>query len=234
MILKSFGCSFIFGTDLSDDVSDQMFDWSDNGKWIRPSQLTWPALIANDINYNYTSYALPGIGNLQILESILKEISSSDKDDLFVIQWTWIDRFDYENLNRNNRENFWNTILPTGADKNSDWYYKNIHSEYRDKLNSLIYIKTAIDALKENNIPFLITNIDDLVFDQRWHFNSAIDFLQKYTKPYVTYFEGLNFLNWAQEKNFPISKKLHPLEQAHKEAVKVLYRQNAINHLHLS
>jgi hypothetical protein len=218
MILKSFGCSFIFGTDLSDDVSDQMLDWSDNGKWIRPSQSTWPALIAKNIDYNYTSYALPGIGNLQILESILKEISSSDKDDLFVIQWTWIDRFDYENLNRTNRENFWNTILPTDADKNSDWYYKNIHSEYRDKLNSLIYIKLAIDALKQNNIQFLMTNLDDLIFDQTWHFNSAIDSLQKYIKPYVTYFEGLNFLKWAQEKNFPVSKNLHPLDEAHRQA----------------
>jgi hypothetical protein len=222
MNLKSFGCSFIFGTELSDDVSDCMLDWSENGKWIRPSQLTWPALLAQNFGYDYQSHALPGIGNLQILESILTEIPKCNQDDVFVIQWSWIDRLDYENINRTDRDNFWNTMLPGGTDKNSQWYYKNIHSEYRDKLSSLIYIKTAIDILQEKNIKFIMANLDDLIFDQAWHWNSAIDCLQTYVKPHITYFEGLNFLKWAQEKQFSISKNFHPLEDAHQSAFELI------------
>jgi hypothetical protein len=228
MILKSFGCSFIFGTELSDDVSHCMLDWSDNGKWIRPSQLTWPALLAQDLGYDYQSHALPGIGNLQILESILNEIPKCKQDDVFVIQWTWIDRLDYENINRTDRDNFWNTMLPSNDDKNSQWYYKNIHSEYRDKLSALIYIKTAINALQEKNVKFFMTNLDDLIFDQTWHWNSAVDCLQTYVKPHITCFEGLNFLKWAQEKQFPISKNLHPLEDAHRSAFELIKSYNLV------
>jgi hypothetical protein len=228
MNLKSFGCSFIFGTELSDDVSDCMLDWSENGKWIRPSQLTWPALLAQNFGYDYQSRALPGIGNLQILETILTEIPKCNQDDVFVIQWTWIDRLDYENINRSDRDNFWNTMLPGDTDKNSQWYYKNIHSEYRDKLSSLIYIKTAIDTLQEKNIKFIMANLDDLIFDQTWHCNSAIEYLQNYVQPHITYFEGLNFLKWAKQKRFPVSETLHPLEAAHQAGFELIKSYNLV------
>jgi hypothetical protein len=205
-----------------------MLDWSDNGKWIRPSQLTWPALLAQDLGYNYQSHALPGIGNLQILEGILNEIPHCKQDDVFVIQWTWIDRLDYENINRTDRDNFWNTMLPSNDDKNSQWYYKNIHSEYRDKLSALIYIKTAINALQEKNVKFIMANLDDLIFDQTWHCNIAINGLQTYVKPHITCFEDLNFLKWAQEKQFPISKNLHPLEPAHQAAFALIKSYNLV------
>lgn len=227
MMLKSFGCSFIFGTDLTDDVSSNMFDWSCNGLYIRPSRLTWPALLAKDINYEYKSLALPSIGNLQILESILKEIAQSN-NDLFVIQWTWIDRFDFERQDRNEKQNFWDTILPNGTDRNSQWYFKNIHSQYRDKLTTLTYIKTAVDALQQNNIPFVMTNIDDLVFENIWHCNDGIAYLQNYLKPYFIDFEGLSFLEWTKKKGFPLSETLHPMDAAHRAAFELIKSYNLV------
>lgn len=227
MMLKSFGCSFIFGSDLSDDVSKEMLDWTCNGFYIRPSKLTWPALLAQDLNYEYKSQALPGIGNLQIFESVLKEISQPN-NDLFVIQWSWIDRFDYENNLRTDRNNFWNTILPGADNRNSEWYFKYIHSQYRDKLTTLTYIKTTIDALQQNNIPFIMTNIDDLVFEHKWHTNTGIEYLQDYIKPHIVSFDGLNFLDWAKNKGFPISETLHPLESAHRAAFELIKSYNLV------
>ena len=63
MMLKSFGCSFIYGSDLSDD-----------GKGFplaSPSKLSWPSLLAQSLNYTYECYARPGSGNLRILEKVL-------------------------------------------------------------------------------------------------------------------------------------------------------------------
>ena len=62
MKLKSFGCSFIFGSELAYDGRDSPY--------ATPSQLTWPAHLAQHLNYNYQCYARPGAGNLQILEQI--------------------------------------------------------------------------------------------------------------------------------------------------------------------
>lgn len=227
MVLKSFGCSFIFGTELIDDVSSAMLDWSDPEKFIHPSKLTWPALLANDRECEYVSKSLPGIGNFQILETILKEIVQHN-NDLFVIQWTWIDRFDYENILRNKRKNFWNTILPGDTDRTAEWYFKYVHSQYRDKLTTLTCIKTAIDALQQNNIPFIMANIDDLVFETQWHTNDAIQYLQDYIKPYITNFNGLNFLDWAKTNGFPIGAYHHPLEEAHQAAFELVKSYNLV------
>ncbi len=86
MILKSFGCSFVYGTDLADDP---------NGFGKKPaSQLTWPALLAKHFNWDYQCFAKPGIGNLQILARLLDSLAV-DQPAFFVVTWTWIDRFDY-------------------------------------------------------------------------------------------------------------------------------------------
>ena len=65
MKLKSFGCSFIYGTDLADDGRGFIA--------ATPSRLTWPALLAQNLDYSYECYARPGCGNLRILEKILNQ-----------------------------------------------------------------------------------------------------------------------------------------------------------------
>ena len=93
MKLKSFGCSFIFGSELADDGRDRPY--------ATPSQLTWPSHLAQHLGRDYSCYARPGAGNLQILENILNQSAVSDCNDLFVIGWTWIDRFDYYDADHN-------------------------------------------------------------------------------------------------------------------------------------
>jgi hypothetical protein len=59
MKLTSYGDSFIFGTDLADA---EMIP-NTSGK---PSQHTWPALLAQHLGYQYRCRAYPGCGNLLI------------------------------------------------------------------------------------------------------------------------------------------------------------------------
>lgn len=208
MKLKSFGCSFIFGTDLPDD--------GNGAAWATPSKLTWPAHLAKHLDYQYLCYARPGIGNLSIAERVLNQ-AGCNEHSLFVVGWTWIDRFDYTD-----EKDDWLTLRPTEEDRNASFYYKNLHSEYRDKLSTLMCMRLVIDTLKEKNCPFIMTYMDDLIFDSKYHAPPAIVDLQNYVRPYMTRFEDKNFLEWSQSKGYAISDTLHPLEEAHQAGFELI------------
>jgi len=231
MIIKSFGCSFIYGTDLSDNPTATKF-----------SQLTWPALMAKKLNADYECYARPGSGNLQIADRVLNESASKGlplytRDAYYVINWTWIDRFDYVDpygviKPDDNKWQSWNTLRPSDSGSLETMYYKNLHSEYRDKLKTLITIKSVINHLIESNIKFMMTYQDELIFDRQWNTSPGVMELQDYVRPHMTTFEGKSFLEWSRAQGFEISPTLHPLDEAHAHACEYIsnlifcYKQN--------
>jgi hypothetical protein len=218
MILKSFGCSFIFGSELSDNQAA-----ADSGiREPQESQLTWPAHLARHLGHSYECHARPGSGNLQIAERVLSH-AVDDRPSLFVIGWSWIDRFDYTNSTIDNRPlpskwKNWRTIMPIDDTAIAKNYYRDLHTEYRDKLTTLMSIKLVIDTLEQKAIPFMMTYMDELAFDQTWHVTPAVTDLQQCVKPYMTTFDGLNFLDWSRQHGYAITKSQHPLEQAHQAA----------------
>jgi len=229
MKLKSFGCSFVFGTDLADDGR--------NLPVPTPSNLTWPAHLARHLGYDYECLARPGSGNLQIAERVLSHLADPDPC-YYVIGWTWIDRFDYTNTTISNHPiqskwGNWRTIMPVDETDLAKIYYKNLHSEYRDKLVNLMQIKLIIDTLNQKQIPFLMTYMDALLFDQKYNHTPAVIELQNYIQPYMVEFEGRSFLDWSRQNNFEISTTWHPLESAHAAAsnymIKVFDKQKTID-----
>ena len=214
MLVKSFGCSFIFGTDLPDQVAN------------KPSQLTWPAVFSQQLNHHHLCYAHGGIGNLAIANRVLEEIAR-DVTALFIIGWTWIDRFDYVNKHQT-----WSTIRPGSTSNLAKPYYQELHSETRDKLTSLITIRAVIDSLRERNFPFIMTCMDELLLDRKYNTTPTITVLQDYVEPYMTTFEGKTFLNWSRGHGYPESAGWHPLEQAHAAGAEVIIqtfdKQNTI------
>jgi hypothetical protein len=212
MTLKSFGCSFIFGSDLADDGS--------NLPVPTPSNHTWPALLAQHLAYDYECWARPGSGNLQIAERVLTQAGQSN-NDFFVIGWSWKDRFDYTSISGQPIQRKWcnwRTIMPIDNNDLARTYYRDLHSEFRDKLCSLMAIKTVIDTLHQKNIPFLMTFMDRSLFEQHKDDTLAIQDLQTSVRSCMTDFEGQTFLEWSRQNNFEISATLHPLESAHRAA----------------
>jgi hypothetical protein len=216
MKLKSFGCSFISGADLRDISNTQEF--------VHVSQLTYPALLAKKLGYEYECHAKVAAGNLQIFQSIIDQVEEPSAT-LYIINWSWIDRFSYINDSSKHHQNRlgWKTIMPADSNNVSDFYYRNLHSELTDKLSSLVLIKSAIDRLKEKNKPFIMSMIDDLIFDQRWNVTTGILKMQDYIRKYIIDFEGFNFLEWSRKKGFPISQNWHPLEAAHEAAANLIF-----------
>jgi hypothetical protein len=196
MKLSGYGCSFIYGTDLSSTES------------------TWPAIIARRLGYDYACHANPGSGNLQIMESVLKH---GLDDDFSVMSWTWIDRFDLINSDTES----WETLRPVLDHEHAEYYFKNIHSQYRDMLTNLTYINTAMDFLISNNKKFLMTFMDHLILEKihpNWHDPLPIHYLQQKIIPYLKTFDGYTFLEWSRNHGFPVSDSWHPLEDAHQAA----------------
>jgi len=175
-------------------------------------------VFSQQLNHHHLCYAHGGIGNLAIADRVLREIAR-DFTALFIIGWTWIDRFDYGNIDE---ESLWNTIRP-GADGDlAKIYYRDLHSETRDKLTSLMTIRTVIDSLKEQDFPFIMTYMDELLFDRSCNTTPTIRALQDYVEPYMTRFEGKTFLDWSREHDYPESANWHPLEQAHAAAAELM------------
>jgi hypothetical protein len=208
--IKSFGCSFVYGSDLADDARGRI--------GAPPSQVTWPALIAQQKNWDYNCYAHPGRGNSFILDQVLQQ-SCQDESVVFVIGWSWIDRYDYIDGCE-----LWQTLRPSQNTAESHFYFKNLHSQYLDKLKTLTYVKTAIDVLVQRNIPFVMTYMDELLLEKEWHTTSATEYLQHYVEPYLTTFDGDTFLIWSQNQGYKISDALHPLEAAHAAAARYMNR----------
>ena len=223
MNLKSFGCSFIFGSDLADATCIPGMS--------TPSKTTYTAKLADHLGYKYQCYARPGSGNLQIAERVLSY--SNSEPALFVIGWTWIDRFDHWGDKPTWFGTNWQTLMPVDTNNLAKTYYRDLHSQYRDKLTTLMTIKLVIDTLKQNGQKFIMTYIDNLIFETEWHTTPAITDLQNYIKPYMTVFDGGTFLDWSRANNYPISTTFHPLEEAHDAAanymIKVFDKQNIID-----
>jgi len=200
--LHAFGDSFTYGSDLSDCGN-------------KPSLYTWTSLLSNHLEKEYVCYAKAGSSNQTIVRKVFDNIHNIKDDDTVVVNWTWIDRWDFFNLQKSN----WETVRPDSVDsifyKN---YYKYFQSELWDKFETLKAINLISNTLENYNIKLIMTCIDKLVFDTTWHCPKYIENLQDSVKDKIIWFDGLGFYDWAKYKQYKISDKWHPLEEAHKKA----------------
>jgi hypothetical protein len=204
--LKSFGCSFIYGSELPGESFEEPYS---------PSMFSWPALIAENLKINYECHASPGIGNFKIYCDILAN-SYLDDDSIYLINWTWIDRFDYVDQHEQ-----WSTLRPGEHTDLEKFYYRNFHSQLSDVISSASYIVSAAEHLKSLNCPYIMTYMDYNLtkqIDPHWHDSRYLEVLQKKLKKILVNFDGVNFLDWSRKNNFKISALWHPLEDAHRAA----------------
>ena len=216
MKLKSFGCSFTYGTDLA--------DWTDQ----QHSCLTWPALIAKTLDLSYECHAWPGIGNLQIMHKALEQVSDPEPS-VFVINWTWLDRFDYMHpIN----ESFL-TLRPDGDLDEHQLYYKYFYNQYHTVLTNAAWIVSVIAMLQARNIKFVMTCMDPIlmeIINPNWQDPRSVTLLQDQIGPHLSWFDNKTFLQWSRNHGYPESERWHPLEQAHRAAadymINVFDKQN--------
>jgi len=215
--IVSFGDSFIFGSEL---------DNNDDGS------KAWPGVIANRLGYEYETRAVPGCGNDYIARQIYSYFSNNSADVLAVINWTWIERFDFYVGKGHER---WTTLGPScvpttlswlndesQAHRILDFYAEFGHSTVWNKFKNLQTIASVQSYLKQHNIINIQTYMDHLLFDQT-HPSLNPDYiqqLQNLVKNELSLFDqNYNFLEWARSNKFDITGiGQHPLEDAHNVA----------------
>lgn len=220
--IKTFGDSFLYGSDLADDPTD-IKTRNERVKEVGPSgafsKLTWPALVADQLKVKYHSHAMGGVSNSYIARKVIQYAST---DALNVIQWSWIDRSEYYNIIHND----WQPIRPSDTNNQSTHWYKQYHSELQDKWQSLMLITSVLRYLEESAMPYVCHVLDQLLLDQNYYVPAYITKLQKYLEPRVTWFpDTTTFFEWAKLNKFDISENWHPLEGAHEEACKIMQKK---------
>jgi hypothetical protein len=211
--LKSFGCSFIYGSELG----DSNFELANAVTGFGPSFKTWPALISKQLNLNYECYALPGQGNFKIYTDILANSYANDQS-VYLINWTWIDRFDYVD-----QQGYWKTLRPAQENHEQEFYYRHLHSQLCDTISTASYIVSTAEHLTSLNCPYIMTYMDNNLLtpiDPTWHDPRYLEVLQHKLKKILVDFDGSNFLDWSKHHHYPVSDTWHPLEQAHAAAAK--------------
>ena len=83
-------------------------------------------------------------------------------------------------------------------------------------------MNTVLNYLTARGIRFIMTLMDELVLDQRWHVTPGISVLQTAIRPHISRFEDMDFLTWSKQKGHAITSIGHPLEEAHAAAADLM------------
>lgn len=223
--LISFGDSFTWGTDLSDY----------NPNMPRPSKFTWPALFAERLGFEHTCLARPGASNHEIARLFFNYSDSMNEQDLVIINWTWLDRWEYfdPNLPKHqhgpmHREFFWledqhQWIQVRPGDDREKHYWANYHSELNDKWKSLQLIHSVKSWLDKRRIPYLMTCVDTLIKDKEFHTPNYIVALQQEVLDSILWFDDQGFVDWSRARGYPVSAGWHPMDLAHSRAAELIF-----------
>ena len=259
--LVAFGDSFTWGSELSDCIDSWHTSMKDNKSLHRHehkitllnkcgpyaevdhehklttylkcySKHTWTALLANMLGNTYICYASPGASNQTISRKLMQFLPFINNDDYVIINWTYIDRWEFVDIEKLPIDSQWKNITPTSNinSKFEKFYFNFIQNELWNKWNSLKEIMLAINILKAKNIQFLMTCNDTLLLDQKCHAPSYVKNTQNEIKDHIIWFEGMGFNEWVSKYNFPRGKdNNHPLEEAHIAAFNYIKEQNTFN-----
>lgn len=213
MKIVSFGDSFIFGTELTDNVAGNK---------------AWPALIAKELGVDYETCAIPGCGNDAIARQVYTYFKNNTKTDtLAIINWTWAARWDLFLIESNEWVTLGSSCKPVHLDhhisREQSTQLLNTYNEQvgnsliNNRWRSLQAISSVQRYLADNNILSVQTCIDPWLFS-----NDSPDYileLQQSVQQQIQSFEGMGFLDWARAKGYTVTEPgWHPLEDAHNAA----------------
>jgi hypothetical protein len=213
--IVGFGDSFMFGHELQDNHTGSK---------------AWPALAAKKLEADYETMAVAGCGNDHIARQIYTYFSNNSADNtLAVINWTWMNRWDFYIVEHETWITLGPTCVPerlkdlvdqTQAQDMIDFYKQRANSSLLwNKFRNLQTIYAVQNYLKLRNIRNIQTYMDYELFDQQCHAPDYVKELQNLVNPNMQNFHGKNFLDWSRDRGYPVTEPgWHPLEPAHQAA----------------
>jgi len=95
--LYTFGCSYT--QDFIDNKIPNYIDYRNFRGGTFP--LTWPEILSNKLNLDLKNYGRGGGGNNLIFQTLCNNINEIKKDDVVIIQWTYVHRYMWVDMKRN-------------------------------------------------------------------------------------------------------------------------------------
>lgn len=231
MILVAGGDSFVHGNELS--------DWDINS--TQDSSLTFTALLAEQFNLGYASCARPGNSNDAILRMTInkcEQIKQEEKNCIVVVAWTFVPRFEFPfEYNTDSPDSPFATIsVYQDTNRNpvkefAKQFFKNVNVSWFQHFNTVKSILMLQHYLEFNNIPYVFTATDNIVFsymndDQLVPYWKMVNFDRWFMFPAAE--EPWNtttprgFYQWALENKYEVGPHQHPLERAHLDAANLM------------
>lgn len=219
MKLISAGCSFLWGSELSDE------------KHCGPgghSMKTYPALLAKDFNLDYICASYPGSANNCISRMAIDACQSVNDKKGLIVMWTFPQRIELRISDLWKNINSWHTVEP----EFSELYFKYINSEYYEIYSILKEVVFLQQYLNSHNIPYMFLTADNNFYKhenydrrkdrsmenlfneiewEKWFFFPPSQFDFETTAP-------RGFYQWAVESKYPQGPEFHPLDAAHADA----------------
>jgi hypothetical protein len=100
--LHTFGCSYT--QDFNDNKIEAYIDYCNFRGGTFP--LTWPEILSNKLNLSLKNYGKGGGGNNLIFQTLCNNINEIKKDDIVIIQWTYVHRYMWVDIKKNNWNHF--------------------------------------------------------------------------------------------------------------------------------
>ena len=209
--IVSFGDSFVFGSELKNN---------------QDGSRAWIGQAAKNLGVDYQTTAVPGCGNDHIARQIYSYFSTNPATDtLAVINWTWMNRWDFYIVEHETWITLGPTCVPdklkhlverTEAEDMIEFYQHRANSSLLwNKFRNLQTIYAVQSYLKNQNILNIQTYMDDQLFNTEYHAPDYVQQLQQLVQPSMQSFEGKNFVDWSRDQGFSVTDTLHPLEDAH-------------------
>jgi len=86
-----FGCSYSAEYTHRGVITENFQQYKDYRNGILPH--VWGKILSNKLGYNYINCADGGVGNDFIFEEVCKNSKNFKKNDILIIQWSYMDRF---------------------------------------------------------------------------------------------------------------------------------------------
>ena len=245
------GCSFTYGSELSDD---------NEGK--SPSNKTWSARLSNSVGANYFCVARVGMGNAGIARRVFNYIANTQEECFVTVMWSFTSRYDWAMpRHRILEDTRWTTITPwdtehnqvevadklagseaimeqwkqrreeyreTGVGAFADALYRYAANRYHETYLSWKSIVWLQNILEKRRIPYLFTLADNTLFYNEftalWEQDSLLRAMYSeidFSRWFSFGERMMGFNQWALMNDYPRATT-HPLDSAHSDAVQLM------------
>jgi hypothetical protein len=237
------GDSFTYGSELNDcHINDVEV----------VSHLTFPALIAEELELDYCCVAKPGYSNNAIRRTVIDECERSHDIKLVMVMWSFPNRYEFRFGDTWEQISAWSTVTSIEEIKKSfvidnpivlehhanklkrdqtlgitDFaksFYDHVGSnKHWETYNFLSDVLILQQYLKSKNIPYLFTSVDETISQAGNYVDGSLSTLRSLIDiDSWGWFNNRGFYTWAKYMKFPFATT-HPKEQAHQEAAHIIY-----------